>query len=141
MLPIVNALGNDSGEETPVEENSEVEDVNAIKMYKASSDQSKVILVTNRQFDKLKQSLETKKALLNAKGFFSSDENLEDQLVNNGLLEGFVEDKQKQVQQLLAEAQELYKAGNAVEAQEKMNQVALLNEEIKNSTQQVQNVA
>ena len=43
---------------------------------------------------------------------------------------------QKQIQQLITEAQELYKEGKSEEAQTKMNLVAELNEKIKNSSQQ-----
>ena len=67
---------------------------------------------------------------------FTDDENLEQQLVQNGLLEGTVEDKQQQIQQLIAEAQELYKEGKNDEAQEKMNLVSQLNEQIKGESQQ-----
>ena len=93
-------------------------------------------MVTNPQNDKLKQSLPTQQALLSAKGMFKKDDNLEEQLVQSGLLEGTVEDKQQQIQQLIAEAQELYKEGKNDEAQEKMNQVSQLNEQIKGETQQ-----
>ena len=52
------------------------------------------------------------------------------------ILEGSVEDMQKQIQELITEAQELYKEGKSEEAQTKMNLVAELNEKIKNSSQQ-----
>ena len=120
--------------EAPVQE--ETSNEAELKVFRTSNDPAKVILVTNPQYEKLKQSLETKKALLNAKGMFSSEANLEDQLVQNGLLEGSVEDKQAQIQQLIAEAQELYKEGKNEEAQEKMNLVSQLNEQIKGETPQ-----
>lgn len=107
-----------------------------LKLFRTTNDPAKVILVTNPQYDKLKQSLETNKALLNAKGMFANDGNLEEQLVQNGLLEGSVEDKQQQIQQLIAEAQELYKEGKNEEAQQKMNLVSQLNEQIKSATPQ-----
>ncbi len=139
VLPLISVVPSPVEEtatpDAPVVENT-VDDPNALKLYKTSNDQAKVILVTNVQYDKLKQSLDSKKSLLNAKGMFGGE--LEEQLVQNGLLEGSVEDKQQQVQQLIAEAQELYKEGKSEEAQEKMNQVAALNEEIKNSAQPLQ---
>ena len=119
--------------ETPAQE----EPTNTeLKVFRTTNDPAKVILVTNPQYDKLKQSLETNKALLNAKGMFASDGNLEEQLVQNGLLEGSVEDKQQQIQQLIAEAQELYKEGKNEEAQQKMNLVSQLNEQIKSAAPQ-----
>lgn len=119
--------------ETPTQE----EPTNTeLKVFRTTNDPAKVILVTNPQYDKLKQSLETNKALLNAKGMFANDGNLEEQLVQNGLLEGSVEDKQQQIQQLIAEAQELYKEGKNEEAQQKMNLVSQLNEQIKNAAPQ-----
>ena len=123
-------------ESAPVESVENNTESDLLTITRTSSDAPRVILVTTPQFDKLKQSLETKKALLNAKGMFTDDENLEQQLVQNGLLEGTVEDKQQQIQQLIAEAQELYKEGKNEEAQEKMNLVSQLNEQIKGESQQ-----
>ena len=123
-------------ESAPIESVENNTESDLLTITRTSSDAPRVILVTTPQFDKLKQSLETKKALLNAKGIFTDDENLEQQLVQNGLLEGTVEDKQQQIQQLIAEAQELYKEGKNEEAQEKMNLVSQLNEQIKGESQQ-----
>ena len=133
MVPDV-PIAEGEAAEAPVQE--ETSNEAELKVFRTSNDPAKVILVTNPQYEKLKQSLETKKALLNAKGMFSSEANLEDQLVQNGLLEGSVEDKQAQIQQLIAEAQELYKEGKNEEAQEKMNLVSQLNEQIKGETPQ-----
>ena len=130
----------DNSEEVVPENNATVSD-DLTTMYKTSNDPSKVILVTSVQYEKLKLSLDSKKALLHAKGIIDDGTGFEDQLVENGLLEGSVEDKQQQVQQLIAEAQELYKEGKSAEAQEKMNQVTALNEEIKNSSQELQAAA
>ena len=142
VLPTIPTVAEPQAETTEqsVEQAETNENNELVKYYRTSDENPRVILVTNPQNDKLKQSLDAKKALLNAKGFFISDANLEEQLVQNGMLEGSVEDKQKQVQQLMEEAKALYPTDpNA--AQEKMNQVAVLNEEIKNSTPQQQLVA
>ena len=143
VLPTISLNQPDENtEDAPVnEESSTVEAVDntgsdLLTITKTSEDAPRVILVTAPQYDKLKQSLDTKKALLNAKGLFTDDENLEQQLVQNGLLEGTVEDKQQQIQQLIAEAQELYKEGKNEEAQEKMNLVSQLNEQIKGESKQ-----
>ena len=144
VLPSINLNQDEEVQEEPAvstEENSteaveNTEEDSQLKLFKTSNDQAKVILVTNPQNDKLKQSLPTQQALLSAKGMFKKDDNLEEQLVQSGLLEGTVEDKQQQIQQLIAEAQELYKEGKNEEAQEKMNQVSQLNEQIKGETQQ-----
>ena len=144
VLPSI-SLGQDeapveASEEVPAEAVEANADDGKLKLYKTSNEPAKVILVTNPQNDKLKQSLATQQALLNAKGLFMSDNNLEEQLVQNGLLEGTIEEKQQQIQQLITEAQELYKEGKNEEAQEKMNLVSQLNEQIKGETQQQENV-
>ena len=140
VLPTINVPNlSDSSETTDETSNKSVDNVNdgILRLTRISNETPRVILVTKSQFDKLRQSLSSKKALLSAKGLFLNDENLEDQLVQSGLLEGSVEDMQQQIQQLITEAQELYKEGKSEEAQTKMSLVAELNEKIKNSSQQV----
>ena len=61
-----------------------------------------------------------------------NDDNIEEEAMKNGLVEESAESLQKQVEELIAQAQSLYKEGKAQEAQELMNQVAVLNEKIKN---------
>lgn len=125
----------------PVVEASEedVKDsVDSTKIYKTSNDSTRVILTTNTQYNNLEASKETNKALLSAKGMFGSkdkvinDDNIEEEAMKNGLVEESAESLQKQVEELIAQAQSLYKEGKAQEAQELMNQVAVLNEKIKN---------
>ena len=125
----------------PVVEASEedVKDsVDSTKIYKTSNDSTRVILTTSVQYSNLEASKETNKALLSAKGMFGSkekvinDDNIEEEAMKNGLVEESAESLQKQVEELIAQAQSLYKEGKAQEAQELMNQVAVLNEKIKN---------
>ena len=119
----------------PIVEAPEADDKNnsteKLKIYKTSSDSAKVILTTDAQYQKLSASKDTKKALLSAKGMFLNDDNVEEEAIKNGLVEDTPENMQKQVEELIAQAQSLYKDGKAQEAQEIMNQVAVLNEKIK----------
>lgn len=126
VLPVVEASDEDNN------------NIDSTKIYKTTNDSTRVILTTNVQYDNLVASKETNKALVSAKGILGdkeetiNDDNVEEEAMKNGLVEESAESMQKQVEEFIAQAQSLYKEGKAQEAQELMNQVAVLNEKIKN---------
>ena len=54
----------------------------------------------------------------------------EQTLISNGLLAPTTQDKQKEMQTMIEQANELYKAGKALEAQELFNKVSAMNKEL-----------
>lgn len=103
---------------------------------KRTNDPPKVIMISKAQATKLNQSLSTQEALISAKGYFgttASDQNLEQQLMNSGLLATDVSTKQAQIEQMMNQANELYAAGKVEEAQEMYNQISVLNKELQES--------
>ena len=106
---------------------------------KRTADPPKVIMISGKQAANLKKSLPTQEALLSAKGFFKGDApaegNLEQQLINNGLLEPDTAAKQAQIEQMMAQANELYAAGKVEEAQTMYNQISELNKELQGESE------
>ena len=115
---------------TPVAASTAENDMLVFK--KRTADPPKVIMISGRQAGNLRKSLPTQEALLSAKGYFKSETpaegNLEQQLVNNGLLEPDTAAKQAQIEQMMNQANALYAAGKIEEAQAMYNQISELNQ-------------
>jgi hypothetical protein len=125
-------------------------DVGIIKkaiFYKLNNDAVRAILTTNKQITKLRNSREKQKALLRLKDntavnllasntFHATSDELENQqvleknLINNGLLEPDIVDKQKTIENMLEQANELYKQGRVDEAQQMYDKISSLNKEL-----------
>lgn len=99
----------------------------------------RAILITKKQGSSLRNSKRTQEALLLVKNSIgkSSSSNVgvgeqvtEQQLIQNGLLEPTAVDKQKQIEVMLEQANNLYKEGKAAEAQAMYDQISALNREL-----------
>lgn len=107
-----------------------------IVFKKRNNDPPKVIMVSKEQAAKLNQSLSTQEALISAKGYFgstTSNQSLEQQLMDSGLLTPDVTTKQAQIEQMMTQANELYAAGKVEEAQSMYNKISALNKELQES--------
>ena len=156
MLFRSDALKHEQGQITPVPNATQVNETflpqtnpqssSYIKFIKNGNEVGKAILTTSEQFAKLKGSCGTQKALLNLKGSLTNNSSVgntnntldgdvtEQQLINNGLLEPTHEDLQKKIEIMLAQANELYRNGDAKAAQEMYNQISILNKQLQEST-------
>ena len=128
--------------------------IQKIKFIKSSSEVSRAILTTKKQITKLRESKETQKALLSIRNMISNnpiaeqtvavvDSSLDDekvteqQLIASGLLEASFADKQKQIETMLEQANNLYKEGKAAEAQVMYDQISALNKELQEANKGV----
>ena len=127
----------------------------ALERYvRATENTVKAILVTKMQYEKLGSSRPTQKALLESRknsagqGSVSVTDAVqsnasqvvgdagvevkadEQTLIANGLLEPTVQDKQKEMQMMMEQANTLYKAGQTQEAQALFDKVSAMNKEI-----------
>ena len=101
---------------------------------KENTDEAKAIITSAKQTESLRNSLGNQETLLNSSGFFQnntntaaqSDENLEKNLIQNGLLPQESIDLQKQVEQKMAEANKLYAEGKMEEAQKIFDEINTL---------------
>ena len=101
---------------------------------KENTDDAKAIITSAKQTESLRNSLGNQETLLNSSGFFQnntntaaqSDENLEKNLIQNGLLPQESIDLQKQVEQKMAEANKLYAEGKMEEAQKIFDEINTL---------------
>lgn len=134
---------------------SEEERQVALERYvRATENTVKAILVTKMQYEKLSSSRVTQKALLESRKNDIGQENAattdvvqnkvsqvvgdagvevkadEQTLIANGLLEPTVQDKQKEMQMMMEQANTLYKAGQTQEAQALFDKVSAMNKEI-----------
>ena len=85
---------------------------------KRSADPPKVIMISGKQAAKLKASLPTQEALLSAKGFFKTEK---EEILDD------VDEKQKQLEEMMNQANELYAAGKVDEAQSMYDKISVLN--------------
>jgi hypothetical protein len=114
-------------ETTP--EKPENQSITTIK--KENTDEAKAIITSAKQTESLRNSFSTQETLLNESGFFQnnanavtpSDENLEKDLIQNGLLPQEGNDLQKEVEQKMAEANKLYAEGKVEEAQKIFDEI------------------
>jgi len=116
--------------------------IQKLKFIKSSNDVAKAILTSKKQITNLRKSRVVQEALLKVRGSIASNtvaavnDNLENeqaveqQLIDNGLLEASTVDKQKQIEQMLEQANALYKEGKLDEAQAMYDQISVLNKEL-----------
>lgn len=121
--------------------------IQKLKFMKANANVTRAILTAKKQITNLRKSKETMKALCNARRKISDisiaegtvkkideaiEENkvIEQQLIDNGLLEPTIVDRQKQIEEMLEKANVLYKEGKVEEAKVMYDQISALNKEI-----------
>lgn len=112
--------------------NNTNEDV--LKFVKNDTNFPKAILVTGVQFGKLTSSRETQKALMSAKGAFKNTQADEQVLMANGLLAPTEDATKKQMEDIMNQANALYKEGKTAEAQALYNQVSSMNQTMQANT-------
>ena len=86
----------------------------------------RAILVTNKQGTNLRNSRDMQKQIVQ----ISNSGVTESQLVNNGLLEPSADDKKKKIEEMLENANSLYKQGNVQEAEVLYDEISKLNKEL-----------
>ena len=91
---------------------------------------AKALLTTSKQISNLRKSLSTQEALYGSRVSNSTNASLEDKLIENGLLPADVDTMKKQVEQLMEQANALYKGGKTTEAQAMYDKISALNKEI-----------
>lgn len=144
----------DKQEEVAAENQKLVKETDAgiiqkLKFMKVNANVTRAILTAKKQITNLRKSKETMKALCNARRKISDisiaegtvkkideaiEENkvIEQQLIDNGLLEPTIVDRQKQIEEMLEKANVLYKEGKVAEAKVMYDQISALNKEIQN---------
>lgn len=148
QLPIINAMQSENAilDSNLGESSTKQEDTVSQTFIKANPlDVARAILTTKNQSTRLKQSLLTQEALLNARGSYASrsltalsDGNItEQQLIQSGLLEPTIEDKKRKLEELVEEGNKLYREGKANEAAAIFDQVSILNKEIQEANNTV----
>ena len=106
------------------------------KFNKNTHAKAKAILVSNEQYSKLMLSRDTQKALFNSKNKIvhevasvddkeSTTDNIVDNVVSD--VEETYSDKQKQIEELMNKANQLYQDGKLDEAQELYNKISEIN--------------
>ena len=127
---------------------------------RVNNDPVRAIIVNKKQKTKLQESREKQYALFSSMSNsftplipevvespsveITTEENTpvtEDSLIQNGLLEPTVQDKQNQIVTLTNEAQNLYKEGKVEEAQAMLEKVSVLNKELQEANKQMSLVA
>ena len=108
-----------------------------LKVFKSDANMPKAILVTIGQFNKLTGSRETQKALMSVKGTFGVETTItpiattgvvNEQVVNAcGDLVPSTDTTKKEMEEIIAQANALYKEGKTTEAQVLYDQVSAMN--------------
>lgn len=118
---------------------------NAIEKYtRVTADVVKAILVTKAQYEKLAASRQSQQVLINAKsnnGGESVQENsasLQQPLVTSNMLTSDVQDKQKEMEIMMNQANSLYKEGKTQEAQEIYTRISDMNKAIQSTSPAVE---
>ena len=118
---------------------------NAIEKYtRVTADVVKAILVTKAQYEKLAASIQSQQVLINAKsnnGGESVQENsasLQQPLVTSNMLTSDVQDKQKEMEIMMNQANSLYKEGKTQEAQEIYTRISDMNKAIQSTSPAVE---
>ena len=143
LTPEVPAVDSPSGVvdnpvETQEEEKAEVVVDTAPKkeiFTKNDTNSPKALLTSAKQIGNLRKSLSTQDALLGARLNGTNNENaLENQLVESGLLPADTETKKKQIEQMMEQANALYKEGKTQEAQDLYDKISAMNKQIQEET-------
>lgn len=128
-----------------VEEAANLEPVEAVVEEKASdkitytkvdTNKTRALLTSAKQIGNLRSSRSTQEeeALLNARQKSNANNNLETQLVENGLLPADTDTMKKQVETMMEQANALYKDGKTAEAQAMYDKISELNKQIQENT-------
>ena len=91
---------------------------------------ARALLTSTKQIGNLRKSLPTQETLYETRISGKSDTTLESQLIANGLLPADVNSMKKQVEQLMEQANVLYKEGKTTEAQAMYDKISELNKQI-----------
>ena len=96
----------------------------------------KALLTSAKQIGNLRKSLSTQDALLGARLNNETNTNnaLENQLVESGLLPADTETIKKQIEQMMEQANALYKDGKTQEAQDLYDKISAMNKQIQEET-------
>lgn len=142
MVQDTQAVVNEELKESISQESVEViEEKPLYRFFRSTGNLIRAILLTKRQQAKSLKSRETQESLLKVKGVLENNlaavntmntvnNELEKDLTNNGLLPSSVEDKQQAIEDMLEQANSLYKAGKADEAQEMYAKISAMNKEL-----------
>ena len=133
----------DNPVEVPVEKQEEIKAPEKEVFTKNDANKARALLTSANQIGKLRKSLSTQEALLGARlqlGTPSATFNtntqgtLENQLVQNGLLPEDPEAKKKQMEDMMNQANALYKEGKTTEAQALYDQISSMNKSIQDES-------
>jgi hypothetical protein len=140
LVPEVPAVDSPSGVvdnpvETQEEEKAEVVVDTAPKketFTKNDTKSPKALLTSAKQIGNLRKSLSTQDALLGARlnNGPNTENALENQLVESGLLPADTETMKKQIEQMMDQANALYKDGKTQEAQDLYDKISAMNKQI-----------
>ena len=118
----------------PVEAVVEEKASDKITYTKVDTNKTRALLTSAKQIGNLRSSRSTQEALLNARQMSNANNNLETQLVENGLLPADTDTMKKQVETMMEQANALYKEGKTVEAQAMYDKISELNKQIQENT-------
>ena len=113
-----------------VETNKPIENSDTLVFTKKDKLNAKALLTTIKQISNLRKSLSTQEALYGSRTSNSGNVSLEQQLVDNGLLPADIDTMKKQVEQLMEQANALYKEGKTTEAQAMYDKISEMNKQI-----------
>ena len=117
----------------PVEAVVEEKASDKITYTKVDTNKTRALLTSAKQIGNLRSSRSTQEALLISRQK-SNANNLEKQLVENGLLPADTDTMKKQVETMMEQANALYKEGKTVEAQAMYDKISELNKQIQENT-------
>ena len=118
----------------PVEAVVEEKASDKITYTKVDTNKTRALLTSAKQIGNLRSSRSTQEALLNSRQRSNANNNLETQLVENGLLPADTDTMKKQVETMMEQANALYKEGKTVEAQAMYDKISELNKQIQENT-------
>ena len=98
-----------------------------LEFHKKSGDSTKAIITSARQILKLRKSLKTQQALLNARGFFNL--NAKEQDVGDSNIDFNNDDIKSILETMLEKANKLYKEGKVDEAQKMYEKISEMNKQ------------
>ena len=117
----------------PVEAVVEEKASDKITYTKVDTYKTRALLTSAKQIGNLRSSRSKQEALLTSRQK-SNANNLETQLVENGLLPADTDAMKKQVETMMEQANALYKVGKTVEAQAMYDKISELNKQIQENT-------
>ena len=118
----------------PVEAVVEEKASDKITYTKVDTNKTRALLTSAKQIGNLRSSRSTQEALLISRQKSNANNNLETQLVENGLLPADTDTMKKQVETMMEQANALYKEGKTVEAQAMYDKISELNKQIQENT-------